>query len=68
MIPVPPDCESVVAAVHRRNGQDQPDPKQVEFFSSDGMNLVNVKLRDYGEYMLNLYNLDDKGNMVSIWV
>ncbi|GFN95237.1 kyphoscoliosis peptidase [Plakobranchus ocellatus] len=64
MIPVPPDCESVVAAVHRRNGQDPPDPKQVEFFTADDMNLVNVKLRDYGEYMLNLYNLDKQGKLV----
>ncbi|RUS77650.1 hypothetical protein EGW08_014593 [Elysia chlorotica] len=64
MIPVPQGSHSVVAAVHRRNGQDQPDPNQVEFFTADDMNLVNVKLRDYGEYMLNLYNLDEKGNAV----
>lgn len=64
MIPVPHGYESVVAAVHRRNGQDPPDPSQVEFFNSDDMNLVNVKLRDYGEYMLNLYNLDEKGKAV----
>ncbi|CAL1533508.1 unnamed protein product [Lymnaea stagnalis] len=64
MIPVPYGCKNAVAAVHRRNGNDPPDPSQIEFFSADDMNLVKVQLKDYGEYMLNLYSMDENANLV----
>ncbi|XP_059151708.1 uncharacterized protein LOC131937939 isoform X2 [Physella acuta] len=64
MIPVPPGCRRAVAAVHRRNGNDAPDPNQIEFISADDMDLVKVKLKDYGEYMLNLYKVDENANVV----
>ncbi|XP_055886104.1 uncharacterized protein LOC106062437 isoform X1 [Biomphalaria glabrata] len=64
MIPVPYGCEKAVATVHRRNGNDPPDPKQIEFLSADDMNLVKVQLKDYGEYMLNIYSLDENANLV----
>ncbi|XP_035825245.1 uncharacterized protein LOC101856339 [Aplysia californica] len=64
LIPVPPGCEKAVAAIHRRNGNDMPDPSQIEFISSEGMKFAKVQLKDYGEYMLNLYSVDENGNEV----
>ncbi|KAH9504187.1 hypothetical protein Btru_065262 [Bulinus truncatus] len=63
-IPVPHGCINAVAAIHRRNGTDPPDSNQIEFSSVEDMNLVKVQLKDYGEYMLNLYSLDENANVV----
>ncbi|XP_046357962.2 uncharacterized protein LOC124136163 isoform X2 [Haliotis rufescens] len=61
VIPVPPGCKRAVAAVHRRNANDPPSSDQIEFISQDDMNLVKVELKEYGEYMLNLYDIDENG-------
>ncbi|CAG5127543.1 unnamed protein product, partial [Candidula unifasciata] len=63
-IPMPQHCKRPVALFYRRNGYDPPDPSQVNFFSTDDVNMVKVKLKNYGEYMLNLYDSEENGKKV----
>uniref|UniRef100_A0A0B7AHJ6 KY-like immunoglobulin-like domain-containing protein n=1 Tax=Arion vulgaris TaxID=1028688 RepID=A0A0B7AHJ6_9EUPU len=65
-IPISRNCTNVAAAIHRRNGYDPHDPSQIKFLSSDDINVINVKLRNYGEYMLNFYEVAENGNTAQI--
>ncbi|ESO92662.1 hypothetical protein LOTGIDRAFT_233093 [Lottia gigantea] len=66
MIPVPPDCEKAVAAVHRKNANDPPGTDQIKFIKQDDSSMVKVDLPDYGEYVLNLYNVEKGGNVKNV--
>ncbi|KAK6178731.1 hypothetical protein SNE40_011246 [Patella caerulea] len=61
LIPVPPGCNKAVAAVHRKNANDPPSADQIQFINQEDSQFVKVELKEYGEYMLNLYDVESGG-------
>jgi hypothetical protein len=61
LIPAPTGYTNVVACFHRRHADDAPDNDNIKLMEQDGMKLFLTKLEDFGEYMMDIYEKDDKG-------
>lgn len=61
LIPAPSGYSNVVACFHRRHADDPPDNDIVKLMEQDGMKLFLTKLEDFGEYMMDIFEKDDKG-------
>ncbi|KAL3869217.1 hypothetical protein ACJMK2_041926 [Sinanodonta woodiana] len=66
LIPLPPGFNNVAVELHRRNANDPPDPNQVQVVDQEGMKCILAKLPEYGEYMMNLYDRDENGQVRNI--
>lgn len=65
-IPAPEGYENVVAALHRKNASDPPTVNQISFIKQDDQDFIRVKLPEYGDYVMNLYNSKRNGNVENI--
>ncbi|XP_041357267.1 uncharacterized protein LOC121374291 [Gigantopelta aegis] len=63
VIPIPPECKNPKVEMYKRNANDSPTSDQIDLASQDDSQLVTVKMKDYGDYMLNIYDTDDAGNV-----
>ena len=63
MIPIPEGCKNPKVEMFKRNANNRPIPNETEIVQQDDMQLVTVKMQDYGDYMLDIYDTDDNGNV-----
>ncbi|XP_048760115.1 uncharacterized protein LOC125669562 isoform X3 [Ostrea edulis] len=66
LIPVPKGFDNVVACLHRRHADDLPNAQEMEFMEQDGMKLFKATFDEYGEYIMDLYQKDENGQVKNI--
>ncbi|XP_062611507.1 uncharacterized protein LOC134273317 isoform X4 [Saccostrea cucullata] len=66
LIPVPKGFDNVVACLHRRHADDPPNAQELEFMEQDGMKLFKATFDEYGEYIMDLYQKDENGQVKNI--
>lgn len=66
LIPVPKGFDNVVACLHRRHADDPPNAQDLEFMEQDGMKLFKATFDEYGEYIMDLYQKDENGQLKNL--
>ncbi|XP_061197947.1 uncharacterized protein LOC133206053 isoform X1 [Saccostrea echinata] len=66
LIPVPKGFDNVVACLHRRHADDPPNAQELEFMEQDGMKLFKATFDEFGEYIMDLYQKDENGQVKNI--
>ncbi|XP_053398594.1 uncharacterized protein LOC123558094 isoform X2 [Mercenaria mercenaria] len=59
LIPIPTGFDDVCASLHRRNAVDPPNAHQVDITDQDGIQLFRVRLPEFGEYQMNMYDREN---------